>query len=128
MADDKKLSILVIDDQEILIVTLMRVLTEMGHDPKGYTEPLDALVAFQQQDFDIVLCDLHMASFSGYKLLYRFYKEKPEKPCYLITGAESNEKIFLQSLRLENVKGALKKPISYQNLEKVVESLDTVGG
>ncbi|WP_448569238.1 response regulator [Thalassotalea ganghwensis] len=114
-------TILLIDDQRIFISALTSVLESWGYKVYGFTDPAAAFSAFKKQDYTIVLCDLYMASVNGFMLLSRFCKEKPEQICCLITGAENDEVLLRKTISLRNVKGLVKKPISYDKLQQVLE-------
>ena len=92
-SDDSQKSILLIDDSDIFVTTLSAVLSNWGYKVSGFTEPMEALEAYKEHSFLIVICDLHMPSLSGHKLLSRFFQEKPQQICCLLTGAENDELI-----------------------------------
>ena len=123
--DSSKKSILLIDYSNIFITTLSTVLSNWGYRVLGYTEPLAALEAFKENTLLLVICDLHMPSFSGHKLLYRFLQERPQQVCCLLTGAENDEQILKKTIRLDNVKGLLKKPVSYEKLRQLLDEINT---
>ncbi|MCJ8294500.1 MAG: response regulator [Colwellia sp.] len=107
-------SILLIDDQRLFIKSISTVLETWGYQVSACTSPIEALVLLKENYYSLVLCDLYMDSFSGYKLLYRFLQEKPEQVCCLMTSAENDEPLLRKTLALTNVKALLRKPISYQ--------------
>ena len=107
-ATNKK-SILLIDDQRMIIHSVSTILEEWGYQVTGFTDPMEALLYFKENSFFLVICDLHMTNLSGYKLLSVFLKEKPEQPCCLMTSAENDEPLLKKTISLKNVKGLIKK-------------------
>ena len=119
-------SILLIDDQRIFLKAISTILGEWGYQVTGCTSPIEALALLKENAYSLVLCDLYMDSFSGYKLLYRFLQEKPDQVCCLMTSAENDEPLLRKTLALANVKALLRKPISYQELKKILTDMRRV--
>src|SRR5262249_47222687 len=65
--------ILYLDDEESLVILAKRMLERMGYRVTGFSEPLEALAAFQAapQQFDLVLTDLSMPGMSGMEVSRR---------------------------------------------------------
>ena len=119
-------SILLIDDQRLFLEAISTILEGWGYKVSGCTSPIEALALLKENSYSLVLCDLYMDSFSGYKLLYRFMQEKPEQVCCLMTSAENDEPLLRKTLALANVKALLRKPISYKALKKILTSMRVV--
>jgi CheY-like chemotaxis protein len=117
MSDSTKKSILLIDDSNVFIATLSKVLSEWGYNVSSFTDPVTALEAFKAESFFLVICDLYMPSLSGDKLLYRFLQENPKQVCCLLTSAENDEHMLKKAISLDNVKGLIKKPVSFEKLK-----------
>jgi CheY-like chemotaxis protein len=122
-SDDNKKSILLIDDSNIFITTLSKVLSTWGYNVSSFTDPLAALEAFQTESFFLVICDLYMPSLSGDKLLYRFLQENPKQVCCLLTSAENDEQMLKKAISLGNVKGLIKKPVSFEKLKQFLDEV-----
>ncbi len=118
--------ILLIDDQGIFIKSISSILKDWGYQVDTSTSPLEALTIFKERTYFLVICDLYMESFSGYKLLYRFGQERPEQICCLMTSAENDEPLLRKTLRLANVKGLIKKPVCFEQLKKLLEDVPSL--
>jgi len=115
--------ILLIDDQRLFLKSFSPILENYGYRVESCSEPMEALQLLKEKSYFVVLCDLYMESFSGYKLLYRFLQEKPQQTCCVITSAEDDDLALKKTLRLDNVKGVIKKPISYEKLDAVMQEI-----
>lgn len=69
MANESKGSLLIVDDEAELMRALCETLSEQGFATRGFTSPGEALDAFRDGDFDIVLSDLMMPGMDGVELL-----------------------------------------------------------
>ncbi|NQZ22972.1 MAG: response regulator [Colwellia sp.] len=126
MAVTTKKSILLIDDSNIFVTTLSKVLSDWGYCVLSFTDPVAALEVFKTESFFLVICDLYMPSFSGHKLLYRFLQENPKQICCLLTSAENDEQMLKKTISLENVKGLIKKPVSFEKLQEFLDEMITL--
>jgi CheY-like chemotaxis protein len=125
MDPTKKKTILLIDDQRLIIHSMTTILEEWGYQVIGFTDPMEALLYFKENSFFLVICDLYMADLSGYKLLSVFLKERPEQACCLMTSAENDEPLLKRTISLKNVQGLLKKPISYVCMQETLQNFHT---
>jgi DNA-binding NtrC family response regulator len=79
-------SIIVVDD-EIVIVTLLReFLIENGYVVKGFTSGRDALEAVKSDPVDMILTDLSMPEMDGIQVLKAALEVNPQHVCIIITG------------------------------------------
>jgi CheY-like chemotaxis protein len=63
-----------------------RFLRRLGYDPLVVTDPGQAIHAFRQQPFDLVITDLTMPLVSGVDLARQIWEIKPDTPIVLTTG------------------------------------------
>jgi two-component system OmpR family response regulator len=52
--------LLIVDDESTLVAALVSTLREHGYTVTGATTPNDALGLMRQQQFDVMLTDLHL--------------------------------------------------------------------
>ena len=115
--------IMLIDDSNIFLTTLTRLLESLGYTVEVYIKPGEALKALKEKDFFVVICDLHMGKINGYQLLHLFSQQKPEQVCCLLTSAENNELLLKKTIRLENVRSLLKKPVCVDKLSVMLTKI-----
>ena len=113
--------ILVIDDNSNSLQSLCLVLKDLGHEPRGMEDPLQALTLARKEYFPLIITDIRMPGLSGLELLTELKTDPFTKPgdVVLITG-HGDMATAVEALR----KGAydyLNKPINARELAAVVD-------
>jgi CheY-like chemotaxis protein/nitrogen-specific signal transduction histidine kinase len=80
------LSVLVIDDEEVVRETLAEMLAELDHKVVTAEGGREALKKVTTDDFDLVFTDLAMPEMDGWETAREIRKHKPELPVVLVTG------------------------------------------
>lgn len=80
------LSVLVIDDEEVVRETLAEMLADLDHKVVTADCGRDALEKVTSDDFDLVFTDLAMPEMDGWETAREIRKHKPELPVVLVTG------------------------------------------
>ncbi len=80
-----KKRILVIDDEELIIKSLSRLLEKNGYEVFIAKNGQDALVMIEVEDFDLIIADMKMPGMNGAETVERIYKTK-KIPVIFITG------------------------------------------
>ena len=83
--------ILVVDDEEIPLKRLRRILEKQGHLVSTYSAPLRALDRLMEQPYDILLTDLRMPHMDGLELLDQAKLIYPDLEVIILTGFASLE-------------------------------------
>ncbi|MBE0623041.1 MAG: response regulator, partial [Burkholderiales bacterium] len=115
--------VLYVDDEEALVFLASRVLTHLGHQISGFTDPEQALETFraQPQDFDVVVTDLSMPHISGFELAREVLAVRPDIPVLMTTGyigAEDEDKA-----RAAGIREVILKPVTMDELGEVLDRL-----
>jgi len=111
---DDPARILVIDDEEVVHLSLRRILGRQGHHVDADLTAAGGLERLAAEDYDLVVTDLMMPGMSGLELLGHLRAERPELPVVMITGYPTI-KTALTALRLGAV-DYLAKPFTRQEL------------
>lgn len=87
----RKANILVVEDDETVRKTCVRLLTTLGHKvtPAASAEAGVALV--RQQTFDLLLTDIHLPGQSGDSLIRQLRQEQPDLVALIMTGYPTME-------------------------------------
>ncbi len=112
-------TILIVDDDELVLESLKLVLKEAGHKVRSSTSPEKALSIFDRHPIDLVITDMKMPGMSGIELLERIKKKDPDCPVIMITAYATVE-TAVEAMK----KGAIDyimKPFSADELELVVK-------
>jgi len=83
---DKKLSILVVDDEEEICNMLVDYLSRFGHTVQSANGGAEAIELTKRENFDIVLCDIAMPDVFGYDVIKALNKLEKRPKIGIITG------------------------------------------
>ena len=89
MADGKKKSLLVVDDEKAIRHLLMRIAERAGFEVDCAADGIEALEMLERKDYAIAIVDLMMPRLSGYELVQRISALNP-RPVVLVATAMSN--------------------------------------
>jgi len=84
-------SILLIDDDALVLRTLERALEKAGYEVLAFQDPREAVRQAALEEFDLVITDIRMPHIDGFQALryirdIRKNKNQPEVPEVVITG------------------------------------------
>ena len=117
--EDKKLRIMVIDDENIVGKRLKPALEKTGDIVETFEDARKALERFNEQDFDIVVTDIRMDEVDGIEVLEHVLAHSTNTKVILITGYATVE-VAREAL----AKGAfdfIAKPFKPNDLRIVIE-------
>jgi DNA-binding NtrC family response regulator len=86
MAETRSGRLLIVDDEVELNSALCDVLAEKGYATTGATSGPEGLKALEQQDFDLLLCDLMMPGMDGIQVLRQALEIDPTLVAIIMTG------------------------------------------
>jgi len=87
--DPNSVSILVVDDEQLALKHLARILRKKGHEVTPCAEAERALALLEDRSFDIVLTDLVLGAHDGLEILARAKEQSPATEVIIITGYAS---------------------------------------
>jgi PAS domain S-box-containing protein len=124
--------ILYVDDEDALVLLASRMLTRLGYEVAGYSDPLEALRTFRSRpaDFDVVVTDLSMPAMSGFELARTMIEIRPDVPVIMTSGY-----VRIEDHRTADeigVKALILKPSTMEEFAEALAGLiaqrrDTVG-
>lgn len=120
---EQSANILVIEDEELILDMMKIILESKGHKVSISRDSNVGLKMYESNLYDIVLCDLAMPKFNGWKVAkyikeYNAVRKKAKTTVVLITGSELN--IESIDYKKEGVDYILNKPIEYENLYQII--------
>ncbi len=91
MSDPKESTVLLVDDEEIILHMLTEALRQAGHKVVACSHSADALAQFQDnpRDFDLVVTDQTMPGLNGIELLAELRKHREDLPAVVLSGIGS---------------------------------------
>ncbi len=115
--------VMYVDDDQALVFLIARVLKRKGFAVTTFTDPLEALQAFQAkpQAFDLLVTDYNMPGFSGIDLLRQVKLIRPDVPVALASGYVTPE--LEQSALVEGASALIYKPDDVSEFCETVQRL-----
>lgn len=83
---EKRLDVLIIDDEPIVGKRLKPALAKVGCDVEIFTDPKEALNSIDQKEFDIVVTDIRMDEIDGMQILDHVLEKSRHTKVIMITG------------------------------------------
>jgi DNA-binding NtrC family response regulator len=111
--------ILIVDDEEIVIRSCLRILGNGDYEVEAVQDGWEALRKVDETDYDVVILDIMMPEIDGLEVLQRVKETHPDVDVIMVTG-HSQIETAVRSMKL----GAfdyLPKPFDPDELELVVE-------
>ncbi len=116
----EKMKALVIDDEQIVLDSVSRILQEDNFKVDVSLSGLEGLKRAVEKPYDIVLTDLRMPDIGGMRVLRDIKRAKPALPVVMITGFGS-VKTAVQAMKLGAAE-YIQKPFSPEELTAAVQS------
>jgi two-component system, cell cycle sensor histidine kinase and response regulator CckA len=121
-------SILIVDDDELILKMEKKILTCLGYRVESFTNPMSALEQFliSPERFDLVIADMVMPKMTGDKFIQEILKIKPGLPAILCTGYSEwmNDNkamemginwLLIKPIDMQKMAIAVKKALNYKN-------------
>lgn len=87
----EQMRVLLVDDEEELVSTLVERLEIRGHSAIGVLTGQEAIARVQEEAFDIAVLDVKMPGEDGVEIMKRIKHIRPGLPIILLTGHMSEE-------------------------------------
>jgi len=117
--------ILIVDDESVIVDLNNNILSGLGYQVSGFTDPEEAIKAFSKNpdDFDLVITDMAMTHMTGVDVTKAVKALRPKLPVILCTGF--SELINEETFRKHGIYKYLMKPILTRDFAcSVREALD----
>lgn len=87
------MSILVVDDDRVVLDSCRRILQAEGHEVVVTSSAKEAVVRMQEQEFELLLVDVIMPEYDGIYLIGTVRQERPNLPILVMSGYPTPETI-----------------------------------
>ncbi len=91
MSESARTSILVLDDEPIVLKRLQPALEKYGYQVEVFSRSQDAFNRIKEKNFDIVITDLKMEGLDGMQFLMEVKNRSPKTEVIVITGFATME-------------------------------------
>jgi DNA-binding NtrC family response regulator len=114
------IQVLIVDDEEIFVQSLTKVLRTRGMGARGVYDGSSAVEAISGEEFDVIILDMRMPRMDGVATLQAIREKDPLTPVILLTGHEDIERV---RMALKNgVVEFLVKPCDIEYLIAAIEN------
>jgi DNA-binding NtrC family response regulator len=114
------IQVLIVDDEEIFVQSLTKVLRTRGMGVRGVYNGPSAVEAISGEEFDVIILDMRMPGMDGLTTLQAIREKDPLTPVILLTGHEDIERV---RMALKNgVVEFLVKPCDIEYLIAAIEN------
>src|SRR5690242_62479 len=121
MSNERKFSILVVDDERAVLTTYGLILSKKGYDVETAISSVEALNALDRRDFDLLLCDYSLElEHTGFEVIDRARRKKPDTKAAILTGYASKE--TADQARKDGI-AILYKPIDIEEFFTTIDKL-----
>lgn len=118
------MKILAIDDQQLVLLSVEKRLTELGYDVKTVNNGKLGIAAMDTFDPDMVIVDMNMPDVTGIEVIQHIRIVRKSDIPILVMSGNTNEKTILESYDL-GIDDYMKKPVS---LDEMVARINRILG
>ena len=117
--DPARVSIMVIDDEEVVLESCRRILTRTGYAVETAVDSREGLKKVLDQSYNVVIVDLMMPDVNGMEILKAVKEQCPETEVIMITGYSTVQNA-VEAMKL-GATDYVPKPFNPNELDVVVE-------
>jgi len=132
-----KFKILIIDDDNLVCLSLSKVLTKLGYDVQMCMDAEEVTTKIEEFEPDVILLDIYLTTHNGLELQKQFHKKYSHIPVIMITGyADVNIAVsamksgafdfMLKPIDLDQLKLVLHKALENVTLKAEVDKLHSL--
>ena len=116
--------ILIVDDDELVRITLHTILERAGYETTMATNGQDGLTKFRARPADLIILDMILPEKGGIEALIEFRQAQPDVKIIAISGGVWGKEIdYLQSVRGLGADRCLAKPLGRDDLLAAIRKL-----
>ena len=115
-------SVLIVDDEQIVLDVLQRILNRLGYETRISDSGEDAMGRFASESFDLVLMDVLMPEKNGIEVARRMREVKPDQKIIMVTGLGA-EAVMAQNKEANvDYNSVLSKPFSFDKVRHILQA------
>ncbi len=115
---NKDISILVVDDEEMIVTILLNFLGEKGYNVTGLNDPAEAIELVKHKTFDVVFTDLMMPVINGMELVKEISQQDVDTQIIIFTGYASVDSAI--DAVQQGVYDYIKKPFRLEDIDSIL--------
>ncbi len=115
--------LLVVDDENNLRMVVQKEMSRQGHEVETASDGEAAWELLEQQDFDVLLCDINMPRLDGIELLRRLREKSQNPPEVIMLTGQATVESAIEAMKL-GAYDYLTKPYRITELSVLVSQAD----
>ena len=115
--------LLVVDDENNLRMVVQKEMSRQGHEVETASDGEAAWELLEQQDFDVLLCDINMPRLDGIQLLRRLREKSQNPPEVIMLTGQATVESAIEAMKL-GAYDYLTKPYRITELSVLVSQAD----
>ena len=116
-------SVLIVDDEQIVLDVLQRILSRLGYNTIISNSGMDAIRLYQENHFDLVLLDVLMPEKNGFEIAKELRKINPDQKIVMVTGLGEDAVETQAASEKVGIHTVLSKPFSFEKVKTVLNKL-----
>src|SRR5919109_4981528 len=123
-SNDKAFSkvILIVDDDPDMTLVFSLGLQDEGFNVYTYNDPLEALLQFRPNFYDLLLIDINMPKMNGIDLSIQILELDANVKICFITAGEANIEVLMELYPTRSIGRYIKKPVTIEELVRRVKA------
>jgi len=119
MDSEKKVKVLVVDDEQRVLEFLKHLLTIESTEVKCVKDGPKAIEAVRKENFDLAFLDVKMPGMDGLETFRELRKLSPSLKCVMMTGYEVKD--LLEEARSEGAVASIQKPLDIRQIDSLIK-------
>jgi len=120
--DKKKVSVLVVDDEDGIRDMVRFLLEPMGYAVSSAVDGADAVQKVEKEKFDIILLDVHMPRMRGPETLEKIREIYPSQIVIIFSSSSDPYYVFEAGAKQKGAFDCIYKPFELHDLLSVINS------
>ena len=112
--------VLIVDDEELVLDVLQRILLRLGYNTAISTSGDSALANYDKHVFDLVVMDVIMPKINGFQIAREMKRIRPDQKIVMITGMGTSAAKARADFEKVAVNEVLSKPFTFENVKSVL--------
>jgi len=117
---DNSQKILVVDDNNVLLIVVSKMLSQLGYEVSSADSGENGLNVFRKSNFDIVLSDYDMPGMDGVAFACSVKKCSPRTPVVIMTGSGRESVFSRMSTAVDEV---ISKPFTLAEINETIQNV-----
>jgi len=131
-----KIKILIVDDEQVVVDSLLKICEMEGYKTSFALSAEDGLGLLHKENFDLILCDIMLPEMNGFEFLEELHLRKIDTPVIMTTGYSTVENAVKslyegaidyvpKPFEVDEILSALQRGINYGKIRNILQHAET---